>query len=129
MTEVWTKTLAQLIIKEILSSENMSVDVANNGLEAIEMVQAGAYDVILMDMQMPILDGYSATKEIRAKGFKTPRLALTAHALKEETRRIFDSGADAHLTKPINVELLLRTIRTYAQAHISSVALNIRENV
>ena len=97
------------------------MDTANNGEEGVEKAQDGGYDVILMDMQMPVLDGYQATRQLRAQGFKTPIIALTAHALVEERTKTKDAGCTAHITKPIDTNLLIETIRSnYAPTLISA---------
>lgn len=96
------------------------VDTAPNGQVAVEMFTRGAYDLVLMDIQMPVLDGYSATKAIRAweraQGRPpVPILALTANALQGEIQRSLSAGCTAHLTKPIRKARLLEAIQLYAQ--------------
>ncbi len=86
-----------------------------NGQEALEKFQQGFYDLILMDIQMSIMDGYQATREIRrweeSEGRKrTPILALTAHALKGDAEKSIEAGCDGHLTKPIRKQVLLEAI-------------------
>ena len=103
----------QFLMTKILSNLAIAVEVANNGQEGIEMAMAGNHDFILMDMQMPILDGYCATQWLRENGYKKPIIALTADALAEERARILASGCDAHLTKPVNFVLLMQTISNF----------------
>ena len=87
---------------------------------AVEKFNAGTYDLVLMDMQMPVMDGYMATRKIRElekeKGVSnTPIIALTAYATKEETQKSLDAGCDLHLTKPIKKATLLETLRKYSK--------------
>lgn len=95
--------------------------VAENGEEALTAFEQASepFDLILMDMQMPIMDGYEATRRIRAleaeRGGHTPIVALTAYALKEEVKRSIDAGCDDHLTKPIKKQVLLEAVASYAK--------------
>ncbi len=100
----------QLLIKMILSNAGMSVDFAHNGAEGVRMAEAKRYDVVLMDMQMPVLDGYAATEQLRQHGYDRPIIALTAHAMLEDRTRTFAIGCAAHLTKPLDAKLLIETI-------------------
>ncbi len=88
---------------------------------AVEKVKSHTYDLVLMDMQMPIMDGYTATRKIREweKGEgkarrQIPIIALTAHALKDDAGKSLAAGCDAHLTKPIKKAVLLEAIAAYA---------------
>ena len=109
----------RLLIMAYLKQYPYAIDTAGNGLEAVERFKAGKYDIVLMDMQMPVMDGYTATKEIRSwerrSGFeRTPIVALTAYALREEIEKSIDAGCDAHLTKPVKKATLIETIHAYA---------------
>jgi CheY-like chemotaxis protein len=105
----------QFVIQRFLKIGGAAgVDLAKDGLEAIDMARKNDYDVILMDIQMPELDGYEATRRLRAEGYKRPILALTAHAMPEEKLRSLAAGCDDHLTKPINRQLLFDKVRQYA---------------
>ncbi len=112
----------QMLVMAFLKETPYLVDTAGNGREAVEKVKANPFDLILMDMQMPILDGYAATKEIRDwerdRGrTAVPVVALTAYALTEDASRSIEAGCSAHLTKPIKKSTLLETIERFgAQA-------------
>ncbi|MGE0762555.1 MAG: PAS domain-containing protein [Bdellovibrionales bacterium] len=106
----------QVLVSALLRRAGIKVDIASNGAEGVEKARTADYDVVLMDMQMPVLDGYAATKRLRASGYKKPILALTAHAMSEERTRIFQAGCNAHMTKPLDSKLLVRTIRSFASA-------------
>jgi len=99
----------------LLKSTSSQIDLAENGVVAIEKFRANHYDLILMDMEMPVMDGYSASAEIRriesAEGLAgTPIIALTAHALKEDERKSLNAGCNKHLTKPIRKQVLLEAL-------------------
>ncbi|MFC1551998.1 ATP-binding protein [Candidatus Latescibacterota bacterium] len=103
------------IIQAYLKTTSYNLDIAENGKIAVEKYKANLYDLVLMDMQMPVMDGYEATKAIRAWEKKnsvdsTAIIALTAHAYKEDIQKSIDSGCNDHLTKPINKKKLLDSI-------------------
>ncbi|HYX36001.1 MAG TPA: PAS domain S-box protein [Oligoflexus sp.] len=104
----------QILIKHILSKAGVDLDIVNNGADAVEMAEQRQYDVVLMDIQMPVLDGNDATEELRRRGYKRPVIALTAHAMLEEREKSLRAGANDHLTKPINSKKLIYTIIRYA---------------
>jgi len=94
----------QLVVRVMLERMGYRVDVANDGLEAVSMWGAGGYGAVLMDCQMPQLDGYGATQRIRAVeagGPRVPIIAVTANAMKGDRERCLESGMDDYLTKPI----------------------------
>ena len=105
----------QVLVQSYLKSTPYQVDVAEHGGVAVEQFKQGHYDVILMDMNMPVMDGYEATRAIRAWEHEqdlaeTQIIALTALALKEEGEKILDAGCNAHLTKPIKRQTLLEVL-------------------
>lgn len=100
----------QVLISRLLRSAGANVDMANDGSEAIDKVRTKDYDVLLMDLQMPRLDGYQTTSALRRSGFCRPIIALTAHVLNEERQRCLASGFDDHLGKPVNRQRLLESI-------------------
>ncbi|MEO8545615.1 MAG: response regulator [Betaproteobacteria bacterium] len=107
-----------LLIQSYLKASGYSADVACNGAIALDMFVGGGYDLVLMDVQMPVMDGYSATRRIRQWEIENhatpaPILALTAHALPEAVRKSLEAGCTAHLTKPIRKATLLNAIHEH----------------
>lgn len=100
----------QFLFVHYLTRAGALVEVANDGLEAIKKADASIFDAILMDIQMPNLDGYGATKILRDLGMKTPIIALTAHALKDEREKALRSGFSGYLVKPLDQQLLIDTL-------------------
>lgn len=103
----------QALIKKFLSLAGASIETANNGKEAVDKALSGDFDLVLMDLQMPEMDGYEATRILRDKGYRKPIIALTAHAMKEEKQRSLRSGFDNHLTKPIDHRALVKTLSDF----------------
>ena len=108
------------LVTHYLSRAGADVVTAENGLLAVRAVDAAVragrqFDVILMDMQMPEMDGYTATRELRTLGYGVPVLALTAHAMAGDKQRCFDAGCDAYLAKPIDRNALLAACSTAAR--------------
>lgn len=104
----------QLLFRRVLAGKGASVDVVDNGEQAVHQALAHRYDVVLMDIQMPVLDGYDATKELRRRGFEGPIIALTAHAMKDERERCLGIGCNDHLPKPVRHDVLVETVARYA---------------
>ncbi len=106
----------QELIIELLAGSGLHLELAQNGAEAVTLCQQQPpYDLILMDIQMPVMDGYEATRQIRQFNLAVPIVALTANAMKEDLRRTQEIGMNAHLNKPFEVlelyQLLLHWIR------------------
>lgn len=107
-----------MLIKSYLKSSGARIDVARTGLEALELMKQSEYDVVLMDIQMPEMDGYQATEESRRRGFKQPIIALTAHALVEYKQRAFASGYSDFVTKPVRRAELFEVLHRHYQAGV-----------
>jgi CheY-like chemotaxis protein len=103
----------KMIALEMLEETGVDVDVAVNGAEAIAQAQRQQYELILMDVQMPIMDGYEATRRIRALGgeFKSiPIIAMTAHAFEGDSGKSLEAGMDYHIAKPFEPDDLIAII-------------------
>ena len=106
------------IATEMLSEAGFQIEEANNGKKAVEMLAAsepGYYRLILMDIQMPVMDGYEATKAIRKLSDKAlseiPIVAMTANAFEEDRKKAFECGMNSHIAKPVDVEVLFETLK------------------
>lgn len=114
----------QLVLSLLLKEKGHKVDIVNNGLEAVEAYDRTHYDVILMDIQMPIMDGVEATKQIRAREKEsekkpTPIVALTAYALTGDKEKFLSLGMDEYITKPIQIVDLFQIIDKVIQKKVS----------
>jgi len=99
-----------MVGKQILEKQGLIVEVAENGQEAVDKVKANSYDIVLMDIQMPIMNGYKATHEIRKFNTTIPILALSASVFMEVKNKIFESGMNGFIFKPFNPDDLLNKI-------------------
>ncbi len=105
----------QKLVKVLLAKTNINLDIVNNGKELLEMLGLKKYDLVLMDIQMPIMDGYTATQKIR----QNPKyqdiliIGLTAYAMDGDATIAIKKGMNDYITKPINREDLLNTIGRY----------------
>lgn len=106
-------TTNQLVLLGLLEDYVEEIDVAKNGKEAVEMFEKGKYELIFMDLQMPVMDGYEATKIIREIDKEIPIIALTANAMQEEIQKTKSLGMNTHLTKPIDLEKFFHTLDKY----------------
>lgn len=108
----------QKVILSILKRRGHNVTIANNGREALDILRAKTFDLVLMDVQMPTMDGLQATRTIRKKeqdsGKHTPIIAMTAHAMRGDRQKCIDAGMDNYIAKPINSQKLLRLVEMYA---------------
>lgn len=103
----------QILIEYILKMRGAEIDLAENGSIGVTKALDGDHDIILMDIQMPVLDGHSATRLLRENHYTRPIIALTAHAMQDDRERCLEVGCTDYLTKPINTNLLVSTINRY----------------
>ncbi len=108
----------QQIVSRILKMAGASIELANDGVEAVERALAQDFDVILMDIQMPHMDGKEATRRLREQGYQKPIIALTANALKDEREESVRLGFDDYLTKPIQRGALLEALEKASESGI-----------
>ena len=123
----WSILLAEdnpinvFLVQSLLKGTGHRITTASNGLVALEMFRGGNYDVLVTDVQMPGMDGYTLVREVRrheaAEGRRRAAvIALTAHAFETDAQRSLEAGCDAHLTKPINRARLLAALDKYRPA-------------
>ncbi len=98
------------LIRRILCNAGAEVEVAENGRLAVDSATAGRFDLILMDMQMPEMDGYEATRTLCEQGFSEPIVALTAHAMRGDREKCLSAGCTGYLAKPISPRQLIETV-------------------
>jgi CheY-like chemotaxis protein len=109
----------QLVATGILEHLGYTVDLADDGLEALDALERASYDAVLMDVHMPRLDGYQATAEIRrreAQGPRTPIIAMTAGAIAGDRERCLEAGMDDYVSKPIGKEAVAAALNRWAPA-------------
>ncbi len=114
------------VVELILGAAGVSLHCVEDGAQAVAAWSAGDFDLILMDMQMPVMDGLTATRAIREQELaqslpRTPIYSLTANALPEHARESEAAGADGHLTKPIAADQLLRTVANAAPRPVATI--------
>ena len=115
------------LVRRFLQSAGCVLDECEDGGSLVRKFQENPYSLVFADVQMPVMDGYTATRAIRAwererGAVRTPILALTAHAMKQEVQKSLDAGCDAHLTKPIAKATLLDAIRRFAVRRAAAAA-------
>lgn len=98
------------LLSLVLAEQGLWVDEAENGQAALDRFAGVSYDLVLMDMQMPVMDGYAATRELRARGVQVPIVALTANAMKGYEAEVLAVGCTAYLTKPVDIDGLLAEV-------------------
>ncbi len=103
----------QDLISKYLHKAGATVEVVDNGLLAVQKALTGSYELILMDVQMPIMDGLTATKKLRTHGYSKPIVNITANAMKEDQDKCLAAGSDDYLTKPVDVRHLYKILQTY----------------
>ena len=111
------------LIELVLTRAGAIVTTVENGLEAIKALSEQDYSLVFMDMQMPVMDGYTATRKLRECGLKTPIVALTGNAMKGDREKCVDAGCDDFLSKPVNLDALLECTAHYiGQLNIGQLA-------
>ncbi len=111
----------QLVAKDILTNLNLIVDIAENGKIAVEKASNTDYDLILMDLQMPVMDGFEAAKNIREFNQTIPIVALSAAAMENDKKMTLEAGMNEHLAKPIDIEILQNTLALYLKTSTRQV--------
>jgi CheY-like chemotaxis protein/HPt (histidine-containing phosphotransfer) domain-containing protein len=110
----------QKLVVHILGRRGHCVEIANNGQQALDLLRGQEFDVVLMDVQMPVMDGFQATRAVRRlddpKKARVPIIAMTAHALKGDDQRCLAAGMDAYLSKPLAASELIATVERLAGA-------------
>lgn len=120
--------LNQQVAKGILEQAGLTVVLASNGREALKMAEEGEFDLIFMDIQMPLMDGFEAARRIKsiARLVGLPIVAMTAHVLPEEQQRIREGGMDDHVFKPIDPDEVYRVLNRWLQPRACCVALPVQ---
>ncbi len=103
----------QILVKSLLKRMGLEVTIAQDGNEALQKALVRKFDLILMDIQMPNMNGYEATRALRKEGVKTPIVALTANTMKGDNKKCIEAGCDDYLAKPIDRRELLKIISKY----------------
>jgi PAS domain S-box-containing protein len=107
----------RLLMTTILRRAGAITDVAENGLEGVKKAMTENHHVILMDVQMPVMDGYVAATQLRQQGYSKPIIALTAHALMDDRLKCLKHGFDDHISKPVTPQQLIQGIMRYSSSH------------
>src|SRR5262249_39250773 len=115
----------QILAMKILQKRGHTVTLARSGVEALTAMESQSFDLVLMDVQMPEMDGFEATAAIRDRELKqalrrTPVIAMTAHAMKGDKQRCLDAGMDGYVSKPINVTELFEEINNVLFMHVAA---------
>ena len=104
---------SNFILMTYILKKNYEYERATNGQEAVDMVEKGNYDIVLMDIKMPVMDGMEAARLIKQKYPDLPIIALTANAFDSDRQMAFEAGCDEFLPKPISSEVCLKTIAKF----------------
>lgn len=103
----------QILIKALLSKKSKHIDLASNGLVGVNLAMCNSYDLILMDIEMPEMNGFEALDFLRTKGYMGKIVALTAHAMKGDREHCLQKGFDDYLCKPLNVSDLFECVNRH----------------
>jgi len=119
----------QILMRRFLETSGAFVALAGNGTEALRLAADNVYDIVLMDMQMPIIDGYAATKQLRAGGYTVPIVALTANAMRGERETCLAAGCVDYLSKPVKGMTLIDTIERLIKGGSGSTEMSTRSSM
>ena len=106
----------QMLITKLLEKMGFKVTIAEDGNKALQKALTQSFDLILMDIQMSIMNGYEATEALRKEGISTPVIALTANAMKGDREKCITAGCDDYISKPIDQDELRRVLKKYLAA-------------
>ncbi len=112
----------QTLIKLLLTKLGLEVEIAEDGKQALDMALSEDFDAILMDIQMPHMNGYDATRKLRQADFKKPIIAVTAHAMQGDKEKCLAAGCDDYISKPINRKQLVSVLREYLGSEVQDVS-------
>ena len=111
---------SQLLMKALLEKHGFTVTIANDGAEAIRVLAEKVFDMIFMDIRLPNMNGYEATRTLRRKGYGTPVVAITANAMEGDREKCIEAGCDEYLAKPFDSKQLVQTIRKFLSVDVTS---------
>lgn len=106
----------QMLIETMLTRMGLAVTLTEDGKQALQKALTESFDAILMDIQMPVMNGYEATIAMRHHGIKTPIIALTAYAMKGDDKKCLSAGCDGYLTKPVKRETLVEVLGPFLKS-------------
>ena len=109
------------LLEVLLLEAGLEMDQAENGEQALAMIARKRYDMVLMDMQMPVMDGYTATRKIREQGLDIPVIALTAHAMAGFEAECLEAGCSAYVTKPIDIDALFESMNGWLEGEAREI--------
>jgi CheY-like chemotaxis protein/HPt (histidine-containing phosphotransfer) domain-containing protein/two-component sensor histidine kinase len=112
----------QTLIRLLLTKLGLGCVIAEDGKQAVEQALSGDFDLVLMDIQMPHMNGYDATRKLREAGFTKPVIAVTAHAMRGDKEKCLAAGCDDYISKPINRKQLVDVLRTYLKPKSDGIA-------
>ena len=101
------------LFKLYLEDDGAEVELATGGVEAIEKAKSMPFDIILLDLQMPGMDGFEVLKVLKESSYKSPIIALTAHAMDEEKENTKVAGFNGHITKPVKADVLSKAVDSF----------------
>lgn len=107
----------QMLVKVLLEKAGLELTIVGNGQLAVDEALGGGYDIVLMDIQMPVMNGFDATRELRRKGYAGPIVALTAYAMKSDYEKCISAGCDDFLTKPLDRDELFDVLSKHLSTH------------